>query len=234
MKKIIFPLIFLLFANFGQAQVNFGARIGMNLGIFDLKNYNHDITEDYDVSQSLSVLIKMDVDVPFSTVFSFRSGLGLVIKGSEIDRIPTMQHRDTVWSILYRMNYLEVPLFIVARAETDLFGNFFFGVGPTLSLGVGGRMELFAEHRTNHGQSQTTYDLVWGNKPAPSEALHGYNHFRRFDLGLGAMFSYQLPRSGLAFTASYNRGLRNISPNPDIDLKTSYFGFSIGFIMGGV
>jgi len=230
MKKIVLPIIFLLFAQFGYAQVNMGARIGMNLGMFDLKNSN--ITESYNVSPSLSVLIKMDVDVPFSTVFSFRTGLGLVIKGSEVDHIPTIQHPDTIWSLLYRLNYLEVPLLLVARAETDFFGTFYFGVGPTLSLGVGGRMEMFSEHRTNHGQTQSSYGLVWGNKPAP-EAHHGYDYFRRFDLGLGALFSYQLPRSGLAFTVNYNKGLRNISPNPGFDLKTSYFGFSIGFIMGG-
>jgi len=95
-------------------------------------------------------------------------------------------------------------------------------------------MDLFAKHRTNPGQAQHRYDLIWGNKPAPETAAHGYDHLKRFDFGLGAIFAYQLPNSGLTFTAGYNKGLRNISPNPGIDLKTSYFSFSIGFSMGGM
>ena len=232
MKKIIFPIFFLLFAKLGYAQANFGARMGMNLGTIELKNDNITTGEDYLISQSLSILINMDIDVPFSTVFSFRTGLGLVIKGSEIDYIPTLsqQYPDTNWSLLYRMNYLEVPLFLVARAETDFYGKFFFGVGPTLSLGVGGRMTLFADAK-NGGQRDISYDLVWGNKPVPEDARHGYNYLKRFDLGLGAIFAYQLPKSGLTFTAGYNKGLRNISPVEGINLKTSYFSAGIGFSM---
>jgi len=234
MKKIILLTGFLLLVQHGTSQVNFGARLGMNLGAFELKNDN--IAENYDISQSLSILIKMDADVPFSTVFSFRTGLGLVIKGAEIDDIPhfpPLQHADTTWSLLYRMNYLEIPLLLVARAETDFFGTFYFGIGPTLSLGVGGRMDLFAEHKDNKGQSQQTFDLIWGNKPAP-DSQHGYNYLRRFDLGLGAVVAYQLPRSGLTFTVGYNRGLRNISPNEGVNLTTSYLSFGVGFMMGGV
>ncbi|MCL2027688.1 MAG: PorT family protein [Bacteroidales bacterium] len=230
MKKIILLISSLLLVQFATAQVNIGARMGLNLGMFDMENKN--IEEDYKMEPNSSILIKMDVDMPFSTVFSFRTGLGLVIKGAEIDGLPESKiHPDTNWSLLYRMNYLEVPLLLVARAETDFYGTFYFGAGPTLSLGVGGKMDLFAKHKDDGGQRQITEPIVWGNKPAPSDKLHNYNYFRRFDLGLGAMFSYQLPRSGLAFTLSYNKALRNISPNEGVDLKTSYVGLSIGFIM---
>jgi hypothetical protein len=236
MKKIILSGIFLLVVQLTTAQVNFGARMGFNLGTFDLKNEN--IEESYDVSSSLSILINMDLDIPFSTVFSFRTGLGLVIKGAEVDNVPTMSavHPDTNWSLLYRMNYLEVPLFLVARAETDFYGTFYFGIGPTLSLGVGGRMELFAEPKIPGGeQRQETFDLIWGNKDIkPMLGVpHNYIHFRRFDLGLGMIVAYQLPKSGLTITAGYNKGLRNISPVEGMNLKTSYFSFSVGFSMKG-
>jgi hypothetical protein len=229
MKKIILLTGFLFFTQIFTAQVNIGARMGMNLGTFDLKNEN--FSENYDVQPSLSILIKMDVDVPFSTVFSFRTGIGLVIKGAEVHKLPDMQHRDTNFSLLYRLNYLEVPLLLVGRYETDFFGNFFLGVGPTLSLGVGGKMEMFAKHLPTEKETQDSYSLVWGNKPAPEGRHNGYNYFRRFDFGLGAILAYQLPRSGLTFTASYNKGLRNISPNDGIELRTNYYGLSIGFTM---
>jgi hypothetical protein len=150
-----------------------------------------------------------------------------------------MQHPDTSWSLLFTMNYLEVPLLLVARAETDFYGNFFFGIGPTLSLGVGGKMDLFAKYTdklTNKKvENQETFDLIWGKKdidPKPG-VPYNYLHFRRFDLGLGMIVAYQLPRSGLTFTASYNTGLRNISPSTGMNLKTSYAGVSIGFTMKG-
>lgn len=232
MKKII-PLIgFLLLVQLTAAQVNFGARMGVNMGTFDFSNAN--TTGSYDIAQSFSVLINLDVDVPFSTVFSFRTGLGFVVKGAEFDNIPTMPHiADSMYSAVFSMNYLEVPLFLVARAETDFFGTFFLGVGPTLSLGVGGRMDMFSEHRTISGLTDARYDIAWGNRPAPETAVHGYNYLRRFDLGLGAVFSYQLPRRGLTFSVVYNRGLRNLSPNEGMSLNTTYWGFSIGFMMGG-
>lgn len=232
MKKII-PLIgLLLLVQLATAQVNFGARMGVNMGTFEFTNDNFP-EGNYDINQSFNVLINLDVDVPFSTVFSFRTGLGFVVKGAEFDNIPTMPNiRDSIYSAVFSMNYLEVPLFLVARAETDFFGTFFLGVGPTLSLGVGGRMELFSEPRTGRGQDQTRYDIIWGNRAAPETAIHGYNYLRRFDFGLGAVFSYQLPRRGLTFTVSYNRGLRNLSPNEGMNLNTSYLGFSIGFLMG--
>jgi len=234
MKKII-PLIgFLLLVQLAAAQVNFGARMGVNIGTFDFSNDN--AAESYNIRFSPNVLINLDIDVPFSTVFSFRTGLGFVVKGAEFDAIPTMQQQfpDSIFSAVFSMNYLEVPLFLVARAETDFFGTFFFGVGPTLSLGVGGRMDIHSAHRTNHGQGpQPRYDIVWGNRPTPETAIHGYNYLRRFDFGLGAVFTYQLPRRGLTFSVSYNRGLRNLSPNEGMNLNTTYFGFSIGFLMGG-
>ena len=233
MKKIIPLIAFLLLTQFANAQANFGARMGVNMGTFEFSNTN--ITGDYDINQSFNVMINLDIDVPFSTVFSFRTGLGFVVKGAEFDSLQTMQHRftDSIFSAVFSMNYLEVPLFLVARAETDFFGSFFFGVGPTLSLGVGGRMDLFSEHRENKGQGpQPRYNINWGNNPAPEGDFNPYGRLRRFDFGLGAVFSYQFPRRGLTLTVSYNRGLRNLSPNPGMNLNTNYLGFSIGFRMG--
>ena len=234
MKKFILLTGFLLTVQFAVAQVNLGARMGMTIGSFQLENANERFADEiYDISSTINILLNLDIDIPFSTVFSFRTGLGLVIKGAEIDDVPDMRHADTTFALLYRLNYLEVPLLLGARLETDFSGNFFFGIGPTLSLGVGGRMDRFAQKIGTGQETQEVYSFVWGNKPIP-EKEHGFNHIRRFELGLGAKFSYQLPRSGLTFTVSGNRGLRNISPNPDLNLRTSYIGVTIGFSMGGV
>ena len=233
MKKFIPLIAFLLLVQLANAQANFGARMGVNMGTFEFSNTN--VTGNYDINQSFNVMINLDIDVPFSTVFSFRTGLGFVVKGAEFDSLQTMQHRftDSIFSAVFSMNYLEVPLFLVARAETDFFGSFFLGVGPTLSLGVGGRMDLFSEHRENKGQgAQPRYDIIWRNNPAPEGDFNPYYRLRRFDFGLGAVFSYQFPRRGLTLTVSYNRGLRNLSPNYGMNLNTTYLGFSIGFRMG--
>jgi len=233
MKKIIPLIAFLLLTQFANAQANFGARMGVNMGTFEFSNDN--FTGGYDVNQSFNVMINLDIDVPFSTVFSFRTGLGFVVKGSEFDTLQTMQHQftDSIFSSVFSLNYLEVPLFLVARAETDFFGTFFLGIGPTLSLGVGGRMDVFSEHRGNGGQGpQPRYNINWGNNPAPEGDFNPYSRLRRFDFGVGAIFSYQLPRRGLTFSVSYNRGLRNLSPNEGMNLNTNYLGFSIGFRMG--
>ncbi|MDR1951733.1 MAG: PorT family protein [Bacteroidales bacterium] len=227
MKKIILSTSFLLLFQLGNTQVNIGARMGMNMGFFELKKVD---VEEYSITPRPNILLNMDADVPFSMVFSFRTGLGFVQKWSEIDHVPDMKHVDTTWSLLYKMTYLEVPLFLVARGETEYYGNFYFGAGPTLSLGVGGKMEMFAKSISTGKERQETIDLVWNSKPAP-ENHHGYDYFKRFDLGLGFIFAYQLPKSGLTFTASYNKGLRNISPNPGTEFRTSYVGVSIGFFM---
>ena len=228
MKKIILSVGFLLLFQLGTAQVNIGARMGMNMGLFELSKVD---LEDFAISPRYNILLNMDVDIPFSMVFSFRTGLGFVQKWSEIDYIPDMKHKDTAFSLLYKMSCLEVPLFLVLRGETDFYGTFYLGFGPTVSMGVGGKMELFATAISPKvGERQETISLNWRGKPAPANH-HGYNHLRRFDLGLGTMFAYQLPRSGLSFTVSYNRGLRNISPNAGTELRTSYIGAGIGIYM---
>ncbi|MDR0438231.1 MAG: PorT family protein [Bacteroidales bacterium] len=221
MKKIILLTSFLLLTQLGSAQVNIGARMGLNAGLFELKGADMD---KYKITPRYNVLINLDADVPFSLVFSFRTGIGLVQKWSEVDHITPI---DTT-SVFYKMSYLEMPLFLVARGETDFFGNFYFGVGPTLSLGVGGQVNIFK----NLGGSpyEDSPKINWNGKPAPPEH-HGFNHFKRFDFGIGAILAYQLPRSGITFTASYNKGLRDISPNPDVTFRTSYVGLSIGFFM---
>jgi len=234
MKKIIPLIAFLLLTHFANAQANIGARMGVNMGTFEFSNDR--FTEGYDINRSFNVMINLDVDVPFSTVFSFRTGLGFVVKGAEFDSLQTMQHQfqDSAFSAVFNLNYLEIPLFLVARAETDFFGSFFLGAGPTLSLGVGGRMDVFSEDRVTGGQGpQPRYNINWGNNPASEGDFNPYGRLRRFDLGFGAVFSYQFPRRGLTLTVSYNRGLRNLSPNEGMNLNTNYLGFSIGFRMGG-
>jgi hypothetical protein len=228
MKKIALLTGFLLYVQLGNAQVNIGARMGMSAGLFELKSAD---VEKYDITPRYNILLNMDVDAVFSTVFAFRTGIGLVQKWSEIDHTLDMKKGDSNWSALYRMSYLEMPLFLVARAETEYYGNFYFGVGPTLSFGVGGQVNIVAKSKTSGGISEESPKIVWNGKPAPPGEHYGFNYFRRFDYGLGAIIAYQLPRSGLTFTASYNKGLRNISPYSGTEFKTSYVGLSIGFSM---
>ena len=226
MKKVILGLCFLGLAQWGSAQVDLGARIGINAGLFELKN---GYVEKTDITPRSNLIVNMDVDMPFSLVFSFRTGLGFVQKWSEIDR--TKEIADTMmWTTLYRMSYLEAPLFLVARAETD-GGNFYFGAGPTLSLGVGGQVSISKRTATGTQLPLEDVQLIWNGKQGGSEPQETFNRFSRFDLGLGAILAYRLPNKGITFTLTYNKGLRDISPYPDITFKTSYVGLSIGFAM---
>lgn len=227
MKKIFVLVTFLMFAGWGMAQVNIGARTGMNAGLFELK---HTDLDKYDITPRYNLILNMDIDVPFSLIFSFRTGLGLVQKAAEVDRTLEMGSVDTVWSTLYRMSYLEVPLLLVARAETERAGNFYFGIGPTLSLGVGGQVKLAAESKNTNKQSEEDIKIVWDGKEGET-IQHGFYHFKRFDMGLGAILAYQLPRSGLTFTLSYNKGLIDLAPNSKAEFRTSYVGLCIGFSM---
>ena len=236
MKKITLLTAFLCLVYCGNAQVNMGARLGMNLGLFEMQ---HKDLGTYDVVPRPNVLLGLDIDVPFSMVFSFRTGISMVQKAIEVDLARGVQNVSNAekWSALYRMNYLELPLFLAARAETD-FGNFYLSAGPTFSLGVGGDVSVDtissipdAQGKKPQG-SYPSQKLKWDGKHMPT-LMENYYHFKRFDFGLGAAFTYQLPRTGIAITVNYNKGFRNIATNPDNTIKTSYVGVSVGFFMGG-
>jgi len=229
MKKIILGLCFLGLAQWSSAQVDIGVRIGINAGLFELENDNVEGKHIVTTPRS-NLIVNMEVDMPFSLEFSFRTGLGFVQKWSEIDRTKEMQPTDTMWTTLYRMSYLEVPLFLVARAETDA-GNFYFGAGPTLSMGVGGQVSISKTTKTATGTQQDDVQLIWNGKQGGSKLQDTFNRFSRFDLGLGAILAYRFPNKGITFTLTYNKGLTDISPYPDIKFKTSYVGLSIGFAM---
>ncbi|MDR2907022.1 MAG: PorT family protein [Bacteroidales bacterium] len=225
MKKLLILTTFLLCAEWGYAQVNMGFRAGLNAGLFELKN---DQLGDFAVTPRLNLLLGVDVDIPFSMVFSVRTGLTMAQKSTEVDG---MKSADSTWTVLFRTNYLELPLLLVARAETD-FGNFFIGAGPTFSLGVGGTANILSKRNPDDMLMESTQKIKWNGKyDDNTQFRENLIHFKRFDIGLGAILAYQLPGSGITFSLNYNKGFRELSPDPDSELKTSYICLSFGFLM---
>lgn len=226
MKKIFVLIILGCFAQSLSAQANLGFRIGLNAGRFNAENKE---LGKYDITPRYNVIFGLDVDLPFSRAFSFRTGLNLAQKSAEINRTLEMNQPDTSWSTIYRMTYLEVPFLLVGHLKTDI-GTFCVGAGPTISLGMGGATNIIAQHKTNLQQREYDQKIVWNGKTG-STVEENFYHFKRFDFGLGAMLSYQLPQSGLTLTFTYNKGLSDIAPSEETNFKTSYVGLSIGFMM---
>ncbi len=226
MKKITFLIAFLCLAQLTKAQTNLGFRIGADAGLFSVETENRGSA---DVSPRFNVIFGMDIDVPFTRVLSFRTGLNLVQKSAEVNRTLDMNTPDSNWFTLYRMTCLEFPFLLVARWESD-FGTFSIGAGPTFAFGMGGQVNVVAQNKNDNKQREYDQKLEWKGKTGNTTEENFYR-FKRLDMGLGAMFSYQPPRSGLTFTVTANKGYRDITPSDETKFSTAYIGLSIGFMM---
>ena len=231
MKNIMLVMSFFM-ATYVVAQPTFGIhangiRATMKMettedGQSATANYNEGL-----YSWKVGAVAKM----PIGTNLTFMPQLNLLSKGGKFEESEsnssggfdfTVDARDKV-----NLTYLELPLNVVYN-----YNSFFIGAGPSISYGIGGKGDLYYKVDIGGNVDENAYDYKVkfdGDENAEDDDYH----LNAFEFGANIFAGYQLT-NGLFFSAQYNKGLSNISPQEGTTLKTGYFGIGVGYFFGGI
>lgn len=208
MKKIILSVA--LIAGIVTA-LSAQTRFGINAGVVLANLKGEEAGEEQELDSKIGLTAGIRADVPLSENFRFRPGLNFVQKGGkeEFDFLGT-QIKSTI-----TLNYLELPLNFVYNADAGK-GKFFIGAGPVFGFGLSGKTKF------ESGGDESTEDINFGD---------GEEEVKSFEFAGNVLAGYECA-SGLYFQANYNPGFSNLSNSSDSELKTTYFGFRVGYFFG--
>ncbi|MFP4090168.1 MAG: outer membrane beta-barrel protein [Cyclobacteriaceae bacterium] len=218
MRILITFIVSVYFLHGTSAQdLKLGVRGGLQMSnqrieaeIFDILNY------DFDTQALIGWQLGVEAEIPLNQDLSVQAALLLTRQGFYFE------DRNALLDIEIRSKplYLTLPLPLVYRTQAAGI-QVFAGLGPYLSLGVGGSTDSegdlagldFAEDGA----------IKWGNDRAN-------DNYRALDWG--SVLTAGVKRENLQFALSYYIGLANIYPEPDKDhiirnrmlsLSTTYF-----------
>lgn len=228
MKKGIFLALFGFgIATMASAQVKFGIHInGIGAG-GKIENTDEGETIKVDLKTRLSWKAGAVAFVPLSSNISFVPQLNILSKGGKISD----EYSESSEGVEYRiaaegktqLSYLEVPLNIAFTTQ-----NFWVGLGPSLSYGIGGKAKnsitISADGKvieSAEDESKVKFDGKSGN----GDEIH----LKALEIGANFTTGYQF-KNGLFVQANFNFGLSNISPDEGSTWKNRYFGVGVGYL----
>lgn len=171
--------------------------------------------------------------VPISGGVSFMPELNYVSKGGKFSSSTTVDlgilgKVTTDSKQEYTPSFVEVPLNIAYSTGAN---GFFGGLGPVVSLGIGGKatsdntVTTVVNGTSNTSTSKTSSTIKFDGKDnAQDERVH----LKSVELGGNVFAGYRMS-NGFFAKASYNMGFSNLSPVANSSFKTSYFGLSLGY-----
>jgi hypothetical protein len=172
---------------------------------------------------------------PVSGTFSIMPQLSYVSKGAKVDFSETIDLLGMSYSYtakgFMRMSYLELPVHFVYNKEMVNGKKFFLGVGPSVSLGLGGKGKLHLIENFDGDKEETNFDIKvkFDGKENTDDEL-AVEHYKRTELGLSVIGGLQL-NDKLSVNLQFNQGISNIntSKNSKDKTRTYYFGLGLGF-----
>lgn len=246
MKKVFLAIAILAVSCTVQAQISFGVHVN---GIGAKTSSDSDDDADFDIERSFRFSWKQGVvvNVPITEQFSFMPQLNVLSKGGKVD-ISNFEGEfdfftlDTIPFIAdakgkSTLTYLEIPLNFVYNTAGEN-GGFFAGIGPSVSIGLGGQTVSKAKAEVNGTEFpflssllSSSSDVKFDGDDDPAEDDTD-SHLNRFELGVNALVGYRFS-NGLFIQANYNHGISNINPSDDVKTRHQYFGIGIGIFLGG-
>ncbi len=151
------------------------------------------------------------MDATIKKHFSFQGAVEYVQKGEVLSKTQKQK--------VYRaLHYVEMPLNFLYNSWGN-GGNFFVGLGPTLSVGVPSSKVT----KPIPGEKVFT-DIVFGNT--------GVEDFKGVDFGVNFLGGYRL-KSGIGFNVNYTQGIRNLIPKGKAtgSLRNNFFGIGLSALI---
>lgn len=148
------------------------------------------------------------VDFKFGNV-SLQPALNFTGKGGSFSG---SSGEDFDGSAQFKLYYLQVPVNVVYHVPA-VVGDFYFGAGPFLGMGVSGKEKVKV-----NGAEQSE-DVKFGS---------GEDEVKRTEFGANAIVGFKF-KTGFLINANYDLGLSNIANDDTSKLKNRVFGISVGY-----
>ena len=242
MKKLILSVLFASVSGICLAQISFGVQLGANMGMGKFK-YSEESFQGYDShtqknKAKVGFLGGFIVDIPLSGPLSFSPELNFIQEGTK----NTTTGIDGVYSFVEEqkitLNYIQLPLNIVYKMPVGP-GSVFFGLGPSLNLGISGKNKYKFSSTFDPEDSEEFKVKFDGKKSDDLDPDDNDDHLKRVDVGINVMAGYKLGM-GVFIKLAYNHGFMDINPNKNNEdpqdrskYKNSGFRVGIGYMFGG-
>ncbi|MFT3908563.1 MAG: porin family protein [Ferruginibacter sp.] len=230
MKKIILFAFISFLSMASYAQFSFGPQVGVNFG------FGHEKDDYFNSLTSQGVLVSdlarigftggLVADIGFGKI-SFRPEINYVQKGSKTD--------FGVGNDVYRkwnLNYVEIPLNVVYNLKIPRLGKVFFGLGPAVSMGIGGKIK---EKDVN---GERSYKVKFDGEKNPTDYKL---HLKGLDIGANVLAGIQL-KMGFFGRIGFTYDFVNLFPNKtyvDGNGNVNDFGYNniglnlcVGYMIG--
>lgn len=238
MKKFILSLTAVTAVLMANAQISFGVNAGAVFSSFKSK---FDGKKQEGEKGKIGFKIGAVANVPLSSGLSFNPELNFVTKGGKTSNTEeesifggTIKQENKSTS---NFSYLEIPLNVTYTLNSDEESGtgLFFGAGPVLSFGVGGKYDGSSTTTTTFAGSTTTNSGNFdgkvkfdGKKEVDLPASDKDIHYKAFEFGANAFVGYNFT-SNINARVMYNIGFSNIDPNEKSEGKNSYLGLTVGY-----
>lgn len=170
------------------------------IGIQGIKAYHFGIVSKYEVKENFY----LTADLLFSRK-------GFMYSNSQI--LPQMPNfSDSLTDFKITMDYIEIPILMEFKVRFEKI-NILFGIGPYLSYGIGGKINLdINSPSTDINYSEkirwSKYDSDLNNIGESIVYNYGYSQIKRFDYGTTIRFGAEI--NSIVLNVEYKRGLTNL------------------------
>ncbi len=234
MKKIILLVTLIVTSIASHAQFSFGVQLGPNLGMGQQKT-----TEDDNSVNNVAVindpklgfLIGILAEVEFGKL-AFRPELNFIQKGSRsgggyVSGGYNYGGYYDETSEKFTLNYIEMPLNVVYNLKLRRAGTLFFGLGPTVAVGMSGKYKL-----TDYDDNGNLYTAKLKIKfDGDENAGDGDAHFKRIDIGANILAGFKF-KMGVFGKIGFTYGFSNISPYDGYTYRNMGVSLCIGYMIG--
>ena len=228
MKKFIFSaaVIFTAFSANAQNKTVSANKFGIQAGT-NFSTYNEEFPSNVErkSDSKLGFTIGALADIDFGNSVSFRPEVNFIQKGGEqkynVNANTKIQEELT-------LNYIQFSPNFVYNFTAGM-GQFFIGVGPELSFGIGGKSKI--EVNTS-GTTTTTTRTETDVKFDSKKNAAGVRHLKTVDYGANAILGYKF-NNGLFLSGGYTAGLNNLSNEDNSSFKTGGINLKIGYMFKG-
>jgi len=198
---------------------------GLNLSNITI-NKNGDLDEGKGIA---SFQAGLQANLPIGTFFAIQPGVFFTGKGAKLESGNTSG--NNWYRATTRPYYIEVPVNAVIKLPLGDQSNVFFGAGPYVAVGVGGKNRVEGQAL---GASFSRSESIKFSDDDPftsNEEGAGYNIVRRFDYGLNGTVGIESKHA--LFSVNYGLGLAKIqsgtSSSDDELNKYRVLSFTVGF-----
>ncbi|MBN8786051.1 MAG: PorT family protein [Terrimonas sp.] len=208
-RSILFGITMLLLSASIYAQK---IRVGISAGPVLSNMFSKVDDEKETVDMKAGFAAGLAVNAAITENIDIQSGLNFVQKGGK--------EKDDGYKFTLSLNYVELPVnFVYHFGEKQ--NSFFVGLGPTLAMGISGKMKAKIE-----GFGTESEKIKFGNDPDKHD-------FKRMDVGANILAGYHVSPN-LFISAQYNHGFSNlfIDDSDDAKLNNRYWALKVGWLFG--